>query len=697
MTKEDVFCHIIKLHKLSTIPNLSFDNIVANEIPLISDFIYNQVKNGKLEIFNEIPYSFYLKNDITDLYTPNETYLNFLMKLDKSDRILSVELKNFIVSKALKNNLDKSNLDAFDIDKNFKKYINFFDVILKNIKSYEINLSIIFEMNHFFFEISFFINEHFYSLIEQDKINKENINTIFKIICFNPYVSKEFGIKEKLILLNKVFELNNKYENNIISYNYEEIDINKNSYIKTFFTRIFNIQKDRNHHVISKFNNISKKENIKDDYEECINILNPVLINQIENINIIISTLKNNEINKDLIKEIYLETLFYINKIYHTMNINNINKLNIEENFKLSSEIYKQENNLFDLFINKNNIHLFNELINDNKSNNENDSNTIFYFINNFNLNIYSYKFVNKLLFSDDYEISKRNELISLFFKNHNINMFYINETLNENNLYPKFNLNSIDNNSKLPNIFSLNFNLINKKEILKILKNENNNYYTLISTINNIENYSLKNQKIIKSKTFELFNSFIKTINVDKVKTNKPLNKFIKCFNDFKYFSTISDDEFTIDKSIHIDKNKYNIKEAIYSSEKMEQFSNIYIIENFFDNIVQIGINPTSIKNIHNQYFLNNDNKKISNINHETLLIKYLIESNYNNKCDILNKYEDIFGKKDEEAKESLVRIYNEYVLKQNKENIVNEIFNKIGELNKKYVTTYNKKRIKI
>ena len=58
---------------------------------------------------------------------------------------------------------------------------------------------------------------------------------------------------------------------------------------------------------------------------------------------------------------------------------------------------------------------------------------------------------------------------------------------------------------------------------------------------------------------------------------------------------------------------------------------------------------------------------------------------------------YEDIFGKKDEEAKESLVRIYNEYVLKQNKENIVNEIFNKIGELNKKYVTTYNKKRIKI
>ena len=30
-------------------------------------------------------------------------------------------------------------------------------------------------------------------------------------------------------------------------------------------------------------------------------------------------------------------------------------------------------------------------------------------------------------------------------------------------------------------------------------------------------------------------------------------------------------------------------------------------------------------------------------------------------------------------------------------KENIVNEIFNKIGELNKKYVTTYNKKRIKI
>ena len=142
MTKEDVFCHIVKLHKLSTTPNLSFDNIVANEIPLISDVIYNQVKNGELEIFNEIPYLFYLKNDITDLYTPNETYLNFLMKLDKSNRILSVELNNFIVSKALKNNLDKSNLDAFDIDKNFKKYINFFDVILKNIKSYEINLSI---------------------------------------------------------------------------------------------------------------------------------------------------------------------------------------------------------------------------------------------------------------------------------------------------------------------------------------------------------------------------------------------------------------------------------------------------------------------------------------------------------------------------------------------------------------------------
>lgn len=606
MTKEDVFCHIVKLHKLSTTPNLSFDNIVTNEIPLISDVIYNQVKNGELEIFNEIPYSFYLKNDITDLYTPNETYLNFLMKLDKSNRILSVELKNFIVSKALKNNLDKSNLDAFDIDKNFKKYINFFDVILKNIKSYEINLSIISEMNHFFFEISFFINEHFYSLIEQDKINKENINTIFKIICFNPYVSKEFDIKEKLILLNKVFELNNKYENNIISYNYEEIDINKNSYIKTFFTKIFNIQKDRNHHVISKFNNISKKENIKDDYEECINILNPVLINQIENINIIISTLKNNEINKDLIKEIYLETLFYINKIYHTMNIN---KLNIEENFKLSSEIYKQENNLFDLFVKKDNIHLFNELIdkNDNEIEdclnemfsydnemynyyNENDLNAIFYFIKHFSVNIYNYKFVNKLLFSDDYEINKRDKLISLFFENYNINMFYINETLNENNLYPKFNLNSINDESKLPNIFLLNFNYINKKEILKILKNENNNYDPLINTINNIENYSLKSQKIIKSKTFELLNSFIKKINVDKLKTNKPLDKFINFFNKFPYFSTISDDEFTIDKSIYINKNKYHITGFLYSAEKMEEFSNIYIIENFFDNIVQMG-----------------------------------------------------------------------------------------------------------
>ena len=287
----------------------------------------------------------------------------------------------------------------------------------------------------------------------------------------------------------------------------------------------------------------------------------------------------------------------------------NINKLNIEENSKLSSEIYKQENNLFDLFVKKDNIHLFNELIdkNDNEIEdclnemfsydnemynyyNENDLNAIFYFIKHFSVNIYNYKFVNKLLFSDDYEINKRDKLISLFFENYNINMFYINETLNENNLYPKFNLNSINDESKLPNIFLLNFNYINKKEILKILKNENNNYDPLINTINNIENYSLKSQKIIKSKTFELLNSFIKTINVDKLKTNKPLDKFIKCFNDFKYFSTISDDEFTIDKSIHIDKNKYNIKEAIYSSEKMEQFSNIYIIENFFDNIVQMG-----------------------------------------------------------------------------------------------------------
>ena len=246
-----------------------------------------------------------------------------------------------------------------------------------------------------------------------------------------------------------------------------------------------------------------------------------------------------------------------------------------------------------------------------------------------------------------------------------------------------------------------MNFNYINKKEILKILKNENNNYDPLINTINNIENYSLKSQKIIKSKTFELLNSFIKKINVDKLKTNKPLDKFINFFNKFPYFSTISDDEFTIDKSIHIDKNKYNIKEAIYSSEKMEQFSNIYIIENFFDNIVQMGINPVSIKNIHKNYLLNNNVNKDyllnNNINHETLLIKYLIESNYNNKCDILNKYEDIFGKKDDEATEALVRIYNEYTLKQNKENITNEIYNKIGELNKKYVSTYNKKRIKI
>ena len=73
------------------------------------------------------------------------------------------------------------------------------------------------------------------------------------------------------------------------------------------------------------------------------------------------------------------------------------------------------------------------------------------------------------------------------------------------------------------------------------------------------------------------------------------------------------------------------------------------------------------------------------------------IFSRDYNNKCDILNKYEDIFGKKDDEAKEALVRIYNEYTLKQNKENITNEIYNKIGELNKKYVSTYNKKRIKI
>ena len=535
--------------------------------------------------------------------------------------------------------------------------------ITNNIDSIKYLLKKFSEYNNIIGNISLKAKENYINLqnainIELDKCNNYNCNHR-KSFNFNNNDSNE-----------------NSYINNI-SFNYISNNDKFNHMKKTLF-RDFSSNKTRSQNNINNFNDdsyeilINKnslyKNQIKhlefqiEDLKSTINILEKTLYdsnNQLnkltkdKKINIDTNNIKDNNININELKKINNNLLQKI-KI-NEMQLNKINKEIIslkQENIKYklknnesSSELTKQKE-----YINKLEIEIKENKINNNKINNiEEKKDNIEEKINmNLNLNTKNDNSEIINLLNKDYEIKiknlneqnstlsktiidKQNEIENLINKNVSLN----NEIVNLKDI--------IDNNSK------------NDNEKIKEYKDKMNNNNKLIENLNEL----LNKEKNSNKENNKIINKYQKEIN-DLKKENENNKSLIKdnnkIINDLKKEKTeLSNENIKLKKKISINEDENKVINDL-KEEKIELNNQLISLKNKISTLEQEKMNIEKS----NDVIINNKNEEIQKTKNK-LEEK---EKDTNKLKDRVNNLESQYDKL--KLKEDNIIIENESLIKE-------------------------------
>ena len=445
-------------------------------------------------------------------------------------------------------------------------------------------------------------------LLQLDPKKRLNSDTVFKHKYFACFMKDEQKDKEKIIVNNNISNNNVNKDNNIDN----QIKENKQSLTKddkaNFITKGIVNENKSSTNILN--NNISKNINSSNINQQQKQQIEPKIINNTTNINIINYNNINNHNNNFI--EIHSNNL--------GENINNINSIN--NNDSISN--------------NKN--------IKDNKSSLNTTNNNIL--INN--------SMIIKVNNSNQKEKLNLKELKNPLQSNMNL------ESFNSTN-YPKNINKSVNMNNSV-----YNFPVGNKKasSLNKIVKLNNYQNMTLLNNYQNLITISLsqgKGNKLSKipnqnnlnsiNNISTTFYSFKNNKNSNNIMTNKfssinnNVEKNINKKNKYNYISMISNNylggyKTFFNKNKTNDKYNYDINTNYFKEELKKYNSNP--LQNYYNNVIDENDEYTNSSNNNEINSQNNyKNKNNNNIN------KYFKKKNYfNDKQDpkLLNKFKDNF-----------------------------------------------------
>jgi DNA repair exonuclease SbcCD ATPase subunit len=360
---------IVELNKLLTIRNPKYKSKINNIIIDIINDMYNLydinydnnyiqiIENYKSKIKIYLDKINYLTTKIIqiddNIYIPNnyhEYFINTTNQLKKYDQLYN----NYIIAKANKNILILFENFNKCINNNCSNCINHYN----NIQSFYNKLNISSDYSNIIKQFQYIKKlKYEFNIIQQilynnkinNLINKYNQNILFFEEINQYYYNQINYINNKIIIKNNLQSVLVEYEQNNIFYDilyYENIIndefINLNNELSLFDTF--------NNELMLLNNQLNNINNTIDDYHNFTLINNNndklIYINQFNNNNILIDKIKNIHFNKDINDKIK----FYDNKIYQYENIiNDINNVNIEYKYKLK-ELFNNKNKYYELY-----------------------------------------------------------------------------------------------------------------------------------------------------------------------------------------------------------------------------------------------------------------------------------------------------------------------------------------------------------
>ncbi len=676
--------NILFLLKYKFIINKLF--FVGNKIFNNSEILYFlnkfNISNGKfLNNYSILKFKIYLINKYKKIgkYNINIKFLKINLIKNKFLLKLIINEGNFLLVKKINifGNINISKNKIFSLMK-IKESNFIFNLLFKNNFYYNQFIKDLDNIKYYYFN-----NGYFDFFIKEIKIKfyKKNLLNIFiKFNEGNRYKINNIIFKSNILYFNKILNLikYKKFKNNIY-YKYNRIkniisDINIFFKQKGYANLNINIKykKYKYNIIFFIYINFNKKFYInKVLFEGNININKNFLKKKI-------ILIKNKLYNIVLIKKIIIDlkktnSFNFIKYKEKFINIYKSNKINII--YKISK---KNNNNLFNINIGYNNKNIINYNIKLFKKNflfyNNNflmkilknkfnkSINTFFvYPINKYNnvyikheflFNNFIYNNINSNYLSSNY-ISK-NSIIFLFNKNfkYSLSLNYDNNYIYKiksqllyieylNSINKKYNLNSLNNNFYINNLF-----LVNNFSLNKLDNNFFPNFgyyinlyikYTLLNLYNNYLkiNFSFCNYiPLNKYKKWILFINnnigYIKNLNNKKIPFYEYFNfgknnNFIRGFN----YENINDNKIFINSKSYKCKNNKNI--CFYNSVLEGNFilsnnlniiiPNSYFLNNYFSKYIRISFfldNGIILNNNFNNIFKN------KNINNNTTNISY-------------------------------------------------------------------------